>query len=460
MGEEAGGGRKKMGAEAGGGAAESGGQERKGRKQAENVSSSAVEMDIHGKKNELHSLEVPSKFTQKPGFFDVQAENILIKQSSTMPTNSEMKLKVQSSQHKTCKKQAVCKMSLMELETSVDVKFEQAKDDNAIAKLNAFDAIVSSENTARAGFEEMATIVVPKLNASRGLGGHQTAALARVEETITGARFLEMEATFEPQRWDSHIFCELCHRGPSLSLGEWYSCCCGSRLQNCKCRVISSMAGGNEDSVNGKVHKVCALWSVKVFNKNGSFKGLSDIVKLGKLSVNCARCHTEGATLDCHAAKCTQVFHYPCADMLASKLRCRMWRGPQFRVACPEHQPFTHLDEGSYISNKFLKKAQKVGVGNASACTDNKKHAAWPNNEYKSNVDATIEISSDSDGAPKRLSKASGPSCTCILHALSKQCSCNRNLPMNEAIALPRYNRGKFLFSQWEHLSQIVTREH
>ena len=39
----------------------------------------------------------------------------------------------------------------------------------------------------------------------------------------------------KPRMWDIGLSCDLCRRGPSLLMGEWYSWCCGSRLHYCNC---------------------------------------------------------------------------------------------------------------------------------------------------------------------------------------------------------------------------------
>jgi hypothetical protein len=39
----------------------------------------------------------------------------------------------------------------------------------------------------------------------------------------------------KPHMWDIGMLCDLCRRGPSLLMGEWYSWCCGSRLHYCVC---------------------------------------------------------------------------------------------------------------------------------------------------------------------------------------------------------------------------------
>lgn len=35
--------------------------------------------------------------------------------------------------------------------------------------------------------------------------------------------------------WTRGIRCDLCERGPSLTLGHWYSWCCGAPSRDCKC---------------------------------------------------------------------------------------------------------------------------------------------------------------------------------------------------------------------------------
>jgi hypothetical protein len=55
--------------------------------------------------------------------------------------------------------------------------------------------------------------------------------------------------------------CDLCHQGPSLQLGGWFCVHCGSPVANCLCPQ-SKECGDND--INGKVHKLCALWSSNV----------------------------------------------------------------------------------------------------------------------------------------------------------------------------------------------------
>jgi hypothetical protein len=39
---------------------------------------------------------------------------------------------------------------------------------------------------------------------------------------------------FHPD-WSPGVLCDLCERGPSLTLGGWYSWCCGAPTPDCRC---------------------------------------------------------------------------------------------------------------------------------------------------------------------------------------------------------------------------------
>ena len=106
----------------------------------------------------------------------------------------------------------------------------------------------------------------------------------------------------KPHMWEIGMLCDLCHRGPSLLMGEWYSWCCGSRLHYCTCssalklyvniksfvivfslsseklsfcfcrKLKSGMSSKKSNkikknaaiSLSGVVHKMCGLWSSEV----------------------------------------------------------------------------------------------------------------------------------------------------------------------------------------------------
>lgn len=155
----------------------------------------------------------------------------------------------------------------------------------------------------------------------------------------------------KPRMWEDNILCDLCRKGPSLSMGEWYAWCCGLRLHRCGCapavkmklKLALSTKKSNKPKktdgvfLSGMVHKMCALWSSEVYEEEERLQGLLDAVKRGK-SLICASCREYGATLGCRVKACRRSFHYPCADELASKLCCRMWDGVQDPVACRGHR--------------------------------------------------------------------------------------------------------------------------
>lgn len=155
----------------------------------------------------------------------------------------------------------------------------------------------------------------------------------------------------KPRMWESGTVCDLCRKGPSLFLGEWYAWCCGLRINSCSCSLdvkmrltlamISKKSNRSKKNdgilLSGKVHKMCALWSSEVYEGGDGLQRVFDAVKRGNLLI-CAACKEYGATLGCRVKNCRRSFHYPCADELASKLFCRMWDGVVHPVACRGHR--------------------------------------------------------------------------------------------------------------------------
>lgn len=202
--------------------------------------------------------------------------------------------------------------------------------------------------------------------ASTGLVCGENSASAEIvcDENISQKSFFKRIVALERQRWDPDILCDLCHQGPSLSLGEWYSWCCGSRLQNCLCGPTSLEYDAlsvkrNEEQCSGKVHKMCALWSSKIYiDESGSIQGLRNAVNRGKSS-KCTRCQQFGATLSCCVDTCSRSFHYPCADMLASQLRCCIRAGALFTLVCHEHRLAVQSGQNADVMLLDLKKRLK-----------------------------------------------------------------------------------------------------
>lgn len=66
--------------------------------------------------------------------------------------------------------------------------------------------------------------------------------------------------------------------------------------------------------VNTWVHLNCALWSSDVYETvNGALVNVQSTCKRG-LSIECIVCHRKGATITCFKFRCTNVYHFPCAQ--------------------------------------------------------------------------------------------------------------------------------------------------
>ncbi|KAI5068490.1 hypothetical protein GOP47_0016835 [Adiantum capillus-veneris] len=280
----------------------------------------------------------------------------------------------------------------------------------------------------------------PSLNASVTV---QKAALSKLVEA-------------KPRMWESGIACDLCRKGPSLFLGEWYAWCCGLRVNSCGCslgvkmKLTLAMTSKKSNKPkktdgilwSGKVHKMCALWSSEVYEDGDKLQGLSDAVRRGKLLV-CAACKEYGATLGCRVKTCRRSFHYPCADELASKFCCRMWDGIQHPVACRGHRHvletctnakekppnlrtyrlkgFVSRKNQSSASVESLKADQSPSLWSPTfkehlnGTLDSPQSKLLEPSAKEKHVDlshAVIDISTDSEGEDKKRVKIPGVHCT------------------------------------------------
>lgn len=199
-------------------------------------------------------------------------------------------------------------------------------------------------------------------------------------EMIAQKAFLNRMVKAMPGMWDVDIVCDLCNKGPSLSLGEWYSWCCGLRFYKCCCAPdlqsklrldmqLKKKNKGRNKLWSGKVHKMCGLWSSEVFEENEGeqLQGLFDAVRRGK-TLTCAGCGEYGATLGCRVKACRRSFHYPCADRFASQLRCRMWDGVQSPIACQSHRHVEQSCQHSKEKPPDLKKWRYRGRVSRQKC--------------------------------------------------------------------------------------------
>ncbi|GFR52558.1 hypothetical protein Agub_g15146 [Astrephomene gubernaculifera] len=91
-------------------------------------------------------------------------------------------------------------------------------------------------------------------------------------------------------------------------------------------------AGSSEGGAPTLVHSQCALWSPDVFVIGGSMYGVTAVVKRGRVC-RCAHCGRSGATLTCCSAKCSRVYHLPCALEAGAMLVAE-----PYSMACPEHR--------------------------------------------------------------------------------------------------------------------------
>ncbi|KAH9530950.1 hypothetical protein CY35_19G011100 [Sphagnum magellanicum] len=181
---------------------------------------------------------------------------------------------------------------------------------------------------------------------------------------------------FHPD-WSPGVLCDLCEKGPSLTLGGWYSWCCGAPTPDCRCpqeeqmmkKKLAKWKGGKKwtkkDPVypwSGKVHRLCALWSSEVYESEGLRleQLMSAVQRSRKIKCSDADCGLFGATLGCRVKKCKKNFHYPCADKLAVKLHVRMWDGMKLPVACKEHRHANQvcMDYKPKKKRKSLKKGE------------------------------------------------------------------------------------------------------
>lgn len=289
---------------------------------------------------------------------------------------------------------------------------------------------------------------------------------------IVQKAFLSKMVVPKPRMWESDTLCDLCHKGPLLSMGEWYAWCCGLRLHSCGCSPglkaklksgmstkKSSKARKNDDiSWSGMVHKMCALWSCEVYEEGEGLQGLWDAVKRGK-SLTCTACREYGATLGCRVKTCRRSFHYPCADELASQLRCRMWDGVQFPIACRGHRHVlesrpnakdkapdlkkwrfrgfvqrrkpdlasgTRLlaDQSPVVTSSSFKVREYEANEGSSYYSQPGRRDFLDKKENTKNLDMVIEISSGSEDINKRKGLNS-----CVKHNVNGSSNCTNVLP-------------------------------
>ncbi|KAJ7559687.1 hypothetical protein O6H91_04G096700 [Diphasiastrum complanatum] len=208
----------------------------------------------------------------------------------------------------------------------------------------------------------------------------------------TLAQLIVNEGLFPPvkrNKWETGLLCDLCGRGPSLSLGEWYAWCCGARWIRCNCskeqqmklkKEVHSKARGLKakqemSCLSGKVHRMCALWSSEVFegdDQGDQLEQLSKAVKRG-VALPCADpdCRSFGATLGCRVKQCRRSFHYPCADKLASQCRLRMWEGYYSPIACHEHLHTDLCEEGKQPALQSKMRLLKRDIGGSKGGLSN-----------------------------------------------------------------------------------------
>ncbi|BBN07501.1 protein MpSUVR4 [Marchantia polymorpha subsp. ruderalis] len=165
--------------------------------------------------------------------------------------------------------------------------------------------------------------------------------------------------------------CDLCGRGPSLNLGEWYNWCCSKNSIDCDCkdsarkiqvfiqRMIDNGVWPNGRLASGKVHVKCGLWSNEVTWAHSMLTSRSkkSLTKLPEaleaaMSKVCTICHNLGASVSCiqRPNGCTEIYHYPCAESVSvGPNYIRIWTGPFVRdidkMICHAHIDEVERDE-------------------------------------------------------------------------------------------------------------------
>lgn len=93
------------------------------------------------------------------------------------------------------------------------------------------------------------------------------------------------------------------------------------------------------------VHLNCALWSTEVYETQaGALINVELALRRG-LQMKCMFCHKMGATSGCHRLRCTNVYHFTCAN----KAQCMFFKDKT--MLCPMHKPKgSHEQELSYFA--------------------------------------------------------------------------------------------------------------
>ncbi|XP_024384908.1 uncharacterized protein [Physcomitrium patens] len=187
--------------------------------------------------------------------------------------------------------------------------------------------------------------------------------------------------------WSPGILCDLCERGPSLSLGAWYSWCCGNPSLGCPCTsegrqrkvtILACKSGKSTDRPwSGKVHKLCGLWSAEVYEDDKHpwrINNLWDAMRRSrKFKCSDPDCGLFGATLRCRVGSCKKNYHYPCADKLSVYGKLRMWEGLVKPVACLDHRHFNDVVDTKPQKESKKRKRRKKGPSPALVTGSNSK---------------------------------------------------------------------------------------
>ncbi|XP_069504020.1 histone-lysine N-methyltransferase 2C isoform X2 [Ambystoma mexicanum] len=93
------------------------------------------------------------------------------------------------------------------------------------------------------------------------------------------------------------------------------------------------------------VHLNCALWSTEVYETQaGALINVELALRRG-LQMKCVFCHKMGATSGCHRFKCTNIYHFTCAN----KAQCMFFKDKT--MLCPTHKPKgAHEQELNYFA--------------------------------------------------------------------------------------------------------------
>ncbi|XP_078519354.1 histone-lysine N-methyltransferase 2C isoform X4 [Lissotriton helveticus] len=93
------------------------------------------------------------------------------------------------------------------------------------------------------------------------------------------------------------------------------------------------------------VHLNCALWSTEVYETQaGALINVELALRRG-MQMKCVLCHKMGATSGCHRLRCTNIYHFTCAN----KAQCMFFKDKT--MLCPMHKPKgAHEQELNYFA--------------------------------------------------------------------------------------------------------------